>query len=99
VRALKAMSDPTRLRILHYLSQDSLSPAELARRLRLRAPTVTHHLHALRLAGLVQVTLGSSYGKEKKSFAARSESIKEVCAALETYLDEGMPSDLLESGD
>ena len=67
LRALKALSDPTRLKILHYLSQEPLSPAELSRRLRLRAPTVTHHLQTLRLAGLVQVTLGK--GKEKKSFA------------------------------
>ena len=58
VRALKTLSDPTRLRILHYLTQKPHSPAQLARNLRLRPPTVTHHLQALRLAGLVQVTLG-----------------------------------------
>ena len=41
VRSLKALADPTRLRILHYLSRESLTPSELARRLKLRAPTVT----------------------------------------------------------
>ncbi len=60
--ALKALSDPTRLKILHYLSQEELTPSELSRRLNLRAPTVTHHLKELRLAGLVNVTLR---GQEK----------------------------------
>jgi len=91
LRALKALSDPTRLKILHYLSQEPLSPATLSRKLRLRAPTVTHHLQTLRLAGLVQVTIG--HGKEKKSFAARTEVVKATCKALETFLLEGMSAE------
>ncbi|MBK9052401.1 MAG: winged helix-turn-helix transcriptional regulator [Chloroflexi bacterium] len=35
-QALKALADPTRLRILRFLMQEPLTPAELARRLRLR---------------------------------------------------------------
>ncbi len=89
LRALKALSDPTRLRIMYYLSQKPLSPAELSRRLRLRPPTVTHHLQALRLAGLVMVTLGGE-GKEKKSYAIRSQAVKKTCMALETFLALGM---------
>jgi DNA-binding transcriptional ArsR family regulator len=91
LRALKALSDPTRLKILHYLSQESLSPAALSRKLRLRAPTVTHHLQILRLAGLIRVTL--SEGKEKKSFATRAESVRATCANLEAFLSEGMLPD------
>jgi DNA-binding transcriptional ArsR family regulator len=85
LRALKALSDPTRLRIMHYLSEKPLSPAELSRRLRLRPPTVTHHLQALRLAGLVKVTLGGQ-GKEKKIYSARSEAVKATYTALESFL-------------
>lgn len=85
IRGLKALSDPTRLRILHYLSQEPLSPAELARRLRLRPPTVTHHLQTLRLSGLVQVRLGGD-GKEKKSFATRSENVRSICRILDAFL-------------
>ena len=85
LRGLKALSDPTRLRILHYLSQEPLSPTELARRLRLRPPTVTHHLQTLRLAGLVRVQLGGD-GKEKKSYTTRSENVKAICQALDTFL-------------
>jgi DNA-binding transcriptional ArsR family regulator len=86
LRALKALSDPTRLRILRYLSEEPMTPAQLARRLRLRAPTVTHHLRALRLAGLVQLTLGE--GKEAKRYAARTEAVQSTFSSLEGFLGE-----------
>jgi len=85
LRILKTLADPTRLRILRYLSQETLSPAQLARKLRLRAPTVTHHLSALRLAGLVTLTLGE---KKRKLYAARSEAIAGIFASLEQFLTE-----------
>jgi DNA-binding transcriptional ArsR family regulator len=86
LRALKALSDPTRLRILHYLTEEPLAPAQLARRLRLRAPTVTHHIRTLRLAGLVQLTLGE--GKETKQYAARSEAVAAAFASLKGFLEK-----------
>ena len=89
LHALKALSDPTRLRILHYLSAEPLTPAELARRLRLRAPTVTHHLKALRLAGLVQLSVGSLEDKGRDCYATRSEAVAAAFAALEDYLAQG----------
>ena len=87
LRTLKALSDPTRLRILHDLYQESLTPAELARRLRLRAPTVTHHLKALRLAGLVQLTLGE--GGATRRYAARAEAVAAACESLTNFLEKG----------
>ncbi len=84
MRALKALGDPTRLRILRYLHAEPLSPTELARRLRLRAPTVIHHLDTLRLAELVYLTLE---GGEKRCYAARLEAVKATCAALEAFLE------------
>lgn len=86
LRSLKALSDPSRLRILHDLSQESLTPSELARRLRLRAPTVTHHLRILRLAGLVQLTLGEA--KATKCYAARPEGVAVTCASLKAFLEK-----------
>jgi DNA-binding transcriptional ArsR family regulator len=83
MRALKALGDPTRLRILRYLALAPLSPAELARRLRLRAPTVSHHLDTLRMAGLVHLTLE---GGDKRCYAARPEAVKATCTALEAFL-------------
>lgn len=86
LRGLKALADPTRLRILHYLEIEFLTPAQLSRKLRLRAPTVTHHLTALRMAGLVHVTLE---GGGEKQYAARLEAIQSMCGALENYLKSG----------
>ena len=81
-QALKALADPTRLRILRYLSDEPLAPAELARRLRLRSPTVIHHLDALRLARLVIVTLEV----EGKRYAIRPDAVAAVCDLLQGFL-------------
>jgi DNA-binding transcriptional ArsR family regulator len=85
LRTIKTLGDPTRLRILRYLSRESITPAELARRLRLRAPTVTHHLNLLRLAGLVYLTLGES---GKRRYEARPGAVDEAFAILRSFLTE-----------
>ncbi len=85
LRGLKAVADPTRLRILRFLAEEPLTPAQISRRLRLRAPTVTHHLSALRLAGLVHLTLNSH---EEKRYAARLEAIDAIFASLKEYLED-----------
>ena len=82
VRALKALADPTRLKILSYLSKEELSSSELARRLKLRAPTVTHHMNELRLAGLVNVHIK---GQDRR-FTARNESIDSIHKTLKDFL-------------
>ena len=87
VRALQALSDPTRLRILYYLNENTLSPTELSRRLRLRTPTVLHHLNTLRLAGLVQVTLKE--GTETKTYTVRAEAVAAAFASLQGFLQKG----------
>ncbi len=83
LRALKALADPTRMKILRYLAEKPHTPAQLSRRLRLRAPTVIHHLNALRLAGLVHLTVEP--GVEKR-YTIRSEMIRETCDKLEQFL-------------
>ena len=94
LRGLKALADPTRLRILRYLQQESLTPANLSRKLRLRPPTVTHHLTALRMAGLVHIILEE--GGEKQ-YAARLEAINGMCSALESYLRSSSSSESEEN--
>jgi DNA-binding transcriptional ArsR family regulator len=83
-RGLKALADPTRLRILRYLSIESLTPSELAQRLRLRAPTVIHHLHTLRLAGLVYLCFEAG----DKRYAARSQAVAQTFNSLADFLAE-----------
>ena len=84
-QALKALADPTRLRILRYLSDEPMTPAALARRLRLRSPTVIHHLDALRLARLVILTLEP----EGKRYAVRPDALTAVFELLTTFMDGG----------
>ena len=91
LRPLKALSDATRLRILHYLAEEPLSPSQLARRLRLRPPTVIHHLRTLRLAGLVQVTV--SEDEETKCYAVRAEAVDAACAALRGFVVKPEPTE------
>jgi DNA-binding transcriptional ArsR family regulator len=83
-QALKALADPTRLRILRYLADRPMTPAELSRRLRLRAPTVIHHLHALRLARLVHLTLG----EDGKRYELRRQAVMGMCTLLGEFLEE-----------
>lgn len=83
--ALKALADPTRMRIMRYLAAESHNPAQLSRLLRLRAPTVIHHLKALRLAGLVHLSLEP--GGEKR-YAARTEMVRGTFDNLQDFLEE-----------
>lgn len=49
----KALGDPTRLRLLMLLSEGEASGQELAQRLNLSQPTITHHAAKLRQASLL----------------------------------------------
>jgi len=86
VRALKALADPTRLKILFYLSHENLAPSELARRLHLRAPTVTHHLSELRLASLVDL----SVGRDEKRYHIRAQALESTFGILNSFLQGKM---------
>jgi predicted transcriptional regulator len=49
----KVLADETRLKLLGLLAQQEQSVEELAARLQLRTPTISHHLAKLKEAGLV----------------------------------------------
>jgi DNA-binding transcriptional ArsR family regulator len=83
MRVLKALSDSTRMRILRYLEEEPQTPSQLARRLRLRPPTVNHHLTELRMAGLVHIQ--HPEGKEKV-YSARAKAIEAACNTLQGFL-------------
>jgi DNA-binding transcriptional ArsR family regulator len=99
LRALKALSDSTRLRILRYLAEEPLTPSQLSRRLRLRSSTVVHHLDVLRLATLVQFRVGK-HDKDRR-YAARQDAISAIFAALEGFLGqaEAIEVEQLESAE
>ena len=83
VNGLKALADPTRLRILHHLIGQPMAPGDLARKLRLRPPTIIHHLTILRLAGLVQVILQP---EGERRYALRREAVSELNRDVDVFL-------------
>lgn len=83
LNALKALADPTRLRILRYLLEGPSTTTELAKILRLRPPTVIHHLHNLRLAGLIQVTVSP---KAERRYALRMDGVDVTVQNLREFL-------------
>lgn len=50
----KALSDPTRRRILEYLREGDLNAGEIAERFDMTKPSISHHLSLLKQARLVQ---------------------------------------------
>jgi len=83
VTGLKALADPTRLRILHYLSHEPLTPTNWPGRLRLRPPTVIHHLNLLRLSGLVQVSVLT---EGERRYALRSAELNTLLSDTQNFI-------------
>jgi len=83
INSLKALADPTRLRILRYLLEGPRTISELAKVLRLRPPTVIHHLQNLRLAGLVLVTVSP---EAERRYSVRMNGIKTTFQGLQEFL-------------
>lgn len=86
VEALKALADPTRLRILQYLAAEPQTPTQLAGRLRLRVATVWHHLKQLQMTGLVRV--GAKVGKERL-YTANPTAVGTTFEAVREFIDSG----------
>lgn len=71
-RVFAALGDASRLAMAQILARETLSAAELGRRLDLSPPAISHHLGALRAAGLVdEQRLGASVqlGLRRAAFA------------------------------
>lgn len=86
VASLRALDDPTRLRIMRYLAEEPSTPSELSRRLRLRPPTVVHHLSTLRLAGLVEVTVQA---EGERRYALRSAALLASLSDFKEFIFQG----------
>ena len=94
--SLKALADPTRLRILRYLHQQPLTMAELTKRLRLRMPTVIHHLSALRLAGLVSIHVETVDKGHRQRYGVRAEALDATLSALKGFVESDQESPDIE---
>jgi DNA-binding transcriptional ArsR family regulator len=85
LRGLKALAEPTRLRILRTLAHTPQTAAHLSRVLRLRPPTVNHHLMELRMAGMVHVIISS---EGDRYYATRLEGFETTQDLLSRFVNE-----------
>jgi len=83
LRSLKALSDSTRLRILRYLAKSPRTATQLSRALRLRPPTVLHHLNQLRMAGMVQIIIND---EGERQFSPRYEGFDNTIDLLQHFV-------------
>ena len=88
----KALADESRLKIIGLLAQRERSVQELARLLKLKEPTVSHHLALLREAGLVQMRTDGNTHWYRLEFdtirnVSRSVLTREKLATLANDLD------------
>jgi hypothetical protein len=70
----KALADPARLRILGLLAERPHAGHELANRLALTPPTVSHHMRRLVAARLVDVTPDA----QSRIYSLRTDTIREL---------------------
>ncbi|MBI2755890.1 MAG: helix-turn-helix transcriptional regulator [Chloroflexi bacterium] len=85
VRAMKALADPGRLRVLRLLGRGPMFGVELVEALRLAQPTVHHHLAQLRSAGLVR----QERTKGGMRYTVRRDAAGATIKALERLLGGG----------
>jgi DNA-binding HxlR family transcriptional regulator len=96
LRFFKALADESRLRLVGALAGDECSVEELATRLGLTPPTVSHHLARLREAGLVRMRRDGTthlYRLDADALRSLSKQVLEP-AALAGLADE--PGDAWE---
>lgn len=85
LRITHALSDSNRLRILHYLKEESRSFTEIVQHMGLAKSTINHHLVALRAAGIVRVIVTLKKGFDR--YQLRQTFIKELSDYLHDYLE------------
>jgi DNA-binding transcriptional ArsR family regulator len=82
---LQALSDHTRLKILKLISEQPLTQTEIAKKLRLRTPTINHHLKMLRMASLVtKAYLDEDPGNVR--YSIRPGRVDELCESIKEFM-------------
>ena len=74
----KALADPARLRILGLLAERPLAGHELADRLDLTPPTISHHMRRLVAAHLVDVVPDA----QSRIYSLRTDAIREISTSV-----------------
>jgi len=83
----RALGDTTRYAIASILARTPTTSAELARSLKVSKPTITHHVHALRSAGLITET--PSRGSTKLSLSRDTVAALSGAAVEQLFASTG----------
>jgi DNA-binding transcriptional ArsR family regulator len=83
----RALGDTTRYAIASILARTPTTSAELARSLNVSKPTITHHVHALRSAGLIRET--PSGGSTKLSLSRDTVAALSGAAVEQLFSSSG----------
>jgi DNA-binding transcriptional ArsR family regulator len=81
-RTLGALADPHRRRVVELLSQRPRASGELARELKLSAPSMSRHLRTLRESGLVEES-HPTFDARVRIYALRPEPMVHLLRWLE----------------
>jgi ArsR family transcriptional regulator len=84
VAQLRALADPTRLEIFHFVSAQSepICVCDVVDRFDVSQPTISHHLKVLRAAGLVTVSRRGVWAY----YAADPRGLARLRASLDTFV-------------
>ncbi|MBT2287905.1 helix-turn-helix transcriptional regulator [Paenibacillus albidus] len=83
LRMTKALSDPTRLRLLRYVAHEPKTLWEMQSELNQSREMLMHHLMILRVAGLLRIHL---QGENNERFSIRPDGASELQLFLESYI-------------
>ncbi len=72
----KALSDPTRMKILHCLKEKAKTPSELLGEIKVSQPTLSHHIDILKRANVIS-------GEREGQFIRYSLNMSVVDMAVE----------------
>jgi DNA-binding transcriptional ArsR family regulator len=81
---LRALSDPTRLRLLRLIAAEPRSLQSLAQEVKLSLPTVSHHIRELRSSGLIRLEVAGK-GRESQ-YTVRWPSAQRAFQELEDFV-------------
>ena len=92
----RALSDVTRLKIIHLLTEHEMCVCELEDRLAMSQPAVSHHLRVLRKAGLISSRKSGKwiyYFINGRKVVESHSGFKELALlAIEERVTRGMPA-------
>lgn len=83
LRMTRALSDPTRLRLLRYVAHEPKTLWEMQSDLNQSREMLMHHLLILRVAGLLRIHLR---GEQDERFSIRPDGAAELQMFLESYI-------------